>query len=313
VGTSAAARTCLELPISSNLDPLKKESTTLVNVPPGLFCYRFTRHHVLLGGALTDGGSAVEWATRLLNLDSSSQASDACWSEVEELVESQVLVTSEQKFPSFPGPKGGAAATARSLTFVPFLSGERSTGFRDSATGCLLGLTLATRPAHLLKSCLEGVTLRLGSIVSLLRPALVSKISPAYRVDLEENHEDGASEGEDGACLIVVSGKAMEARSLWRQMLADCTGLEVVCDDEASSESTSRGVATMLALALQGGANKQLKEKALPLEELKPHRVARPCAAVAPFWERLATEQERLLDALAPIYGTGHGRPALTS
>jgi sugar (pentulose or hexulose) kinase len=100
----------------------------------------------------------------------------------------------------------------------------------------------------------------------------------------------------DDACLVV-SGKAMEANSLWRQMLADCTGRAVLCDEEASTESTSRGVAIMLALAL-GEANL----KRLPLERLKPNLVSRPRAATSAYWKRLSDEQDKLLDALAPIH-----------
>jgi gluconokinase len=47
----------------------EKESSD-VTIPPGLFTYRIDRRHILVGGALTDGGSVVEWVQKLLNLDS---------------------------------------------------------------------------------------------------------------------------------------------------------------------------------------------------------------------------------------------------
>ncbi|RHY33385.1 hypothetical protein DYB32_001668 [Aphanomyces invadans] len=37
-------------------------------VPRGLFCYRVTSTHAILGGALTDGGSVFEWARQTLAL-----------------------------------------------------------------------------------------------------------------------------------------------------------------------------------------------------------------------------------------------------
>ena len=58
-------------------------------------------------------------------------------------------------------------------TFVPSLSGERSTGFRMEATAVMSGLTRNTTPARFIQSCREGVTLRLNGIVK--------KINPHYR------------------------------------------------------------------------------------------------------------------------------------
>jgi len=60
VGTSAAVHVCL---------PLKYPDAS-IHVEKGLFCYRIDRVHVLVGGALTDGGSVFEWIAKLLNLES---------------------------------------------------------------------------------------------------------------------------------------------------------------------------------------------------------------------------------------------------
>jgi hypothetical protein len=40
--------------------------------------------HIMVGGALTDGGSVVEWASSLLNLNS-DEAFQKCMEEVEAL------------------------------------------------------------------------------------------------------------------------------------------------------------------------------------------------------------------------------------
>eukprot|EP01083_Nonionella_stella_P289152 984064_1 len=88
IGTSAAARVCIPLsidvwydptasiPDGSDGNPKKKRKTSSTplytasefKVPPGLFCYRIDDATILLGGALTDGGSVIAWLRDLLNL-----------------------------------------------------------------------------------------------------------------------------------------------------------------------------------------------------------------------------------------------------
>lgn len=299
VGTSAAARVCLPLSVerrdgndspggspgrngvgtrgkvsgvTSTVASAAVPAANPVTFVPGLFCHRIDRSHVVLGGALTDGGSVMDWARQLLNLESSSEAYENCLSEVEELAEEDWVQRNK-------GNSNRTAASSPALTFVPFLSGERSPGFRDAATGALLGLTRVTRPAHLFKACLEGVTLRMNTIVSLL---------------LQSVHS--------GDARIIASGKALESNALWRQMLADCTGVPVVFDED-TTESTSRGVACLLAAALGCTEGLTSKPNALALETVKPSKLSKPRPVMAPYWNRAAQEQERLLAAVTPLYG----------
>lgn len=190
VGTSAAARLIVEGDVS---------------IPAGLFGYRIDESHVLIGGALSDGGSIIEWASQLLNLgDYDSTEFQQCLKDAEVAL-SKAYVTE-----------------TCSMSMVPFLSGERSTGFRDQATGAVVGLTRETSRADFFLSCMEGVVLRLNAIIQLI-------ISVADEVD-----------------CIIISGKALETNALWRKMLADCTGLPVIFD-ETTSEGTSRGVAKLIS------------------------------------------------------------------
>jgi gluconokinase len=158
---------------------------------PGLFCYRVDRHRVLVGGALTDGGSVVEWARQMLNIKESGEF-DECMHKVSMLLDARYIQSASED-----------ASFARTLTVVPFLSGERSTGFRGGATGAILGMTRDTTPAHVLLGCIEGVTLRMNAIIALIRQA---------------------TEG-DRKQRLIASGKALEVNELWRQMIADCSGL----------------------------------------------------------------------------------------
>ena len=138
--------------------------------PPGLFCYRIHSDLLLLGGALSDGGSVIEWIRHLLNLQS-EESFIACLEQV------KALYNRKSFNPSYIGNIHSLKGTTEhennimirttttpviptSLICVPFLGGERSTGFRNGATGSFLGLTRHTTQHDLVLSCMEGVILR---------------------------------------------------------------------------------------------------------------------------------------------------------
>ena len=228
IGTSAAARIVLtHVPEA---------------IPEGLFCYRIDRHRLLLGGALTDGGSVIEWLQHLLNLH--GEAFDECMQQVEQLVHGD----------------------ADPVTMVPFLSGERSTGYRSTATGAFLGLTRRTSAADLLFSTMVGVTLRLRDVIRRLQTVSQPRV-------------------------VVASGKALETNAVWRQMLADCTQLPVVFDS-GTEEGTSRGVVRLMQEAMGRAAS----------SELDMSNVCQPRKEQAARWENFALQQDRLLEAITPLY-----------
>lgn len=249
VGTSAAARICLPHLIGVNH----------VRVVPGLFCYRIDKMHLLIGGALTDGGSAIEWVRRLLNLND-DETFAACMEKVYDLTKTGYLSSDNSPF----------------LSIVPFLSGERSTGFRSGATGAIIGITRATTQEDIVKATLEGVVLRLDAIIKL-----ILQVSTGTNIP-----------------VIIASGQALEANSLWRQMLADCSGLEVVFDAE-TTEGTSRGAAYLASISL--GAEKE-EDGSLGRENISSTVVASPNYASASYWKRLKEFQNNLIDAVSPLY-----------
>lgn len=254
VGTSAAARVVLRSSVGSD---------TVRRVPPGLFCYRIDRSHILVGGALTDGGSVVEWVSQLLNL-TTEEAFQECLQKVETLAKVDVTA---------PGQSG-------SLTVVPFLSGERSTGFRSQATGAILGLTRETTPAHLFKSCLEGVTLRIAAIVKLIQDTIPGENTPR----------------------IIASGKALEVNALWRQMLADSTGLEVVFDKD-TEEGTSRGVACLVSMALAMSQAGATESTAFLIDEpVDASLLSSSRESSKDYWLHAARNQDGFIDAISGLF-----------
>lgn len=248
IGTSAAARICIPLEIGSNVS---------MQVPKGLFCYRIDEHNVLVGGALTDGGSVIEWAKEFLNL--TEEGFQKCMEEVEAL-------SSERE--------------GSNLTMIPFLSGERSTGYRAGATGAVIGLTRATTPAHFMNACLESVALRLRSVLE----------------KIIEGRGTFSSLPQ-----IVASGKALESNDVWRQMIADSSGLTIILDPQ-TYEGTSRGVAKLLAATIISGWKGRPTSEFLVEEDITTTNIKKPRPHRKAYFDKAAQNQEEFTSAVSPIY-----------
>jgi gluconokinase len=103
---------------------------------PGLFLYLVDGRRVVEGGALSDGGNLYAWLERTLAAASGSLA---------------------ERDPRDHG-----------LVFLPFLGGERSTGWNPEARGAIHGLTFETSPLDLRQAAYEGVAFRFAAIADLL-------------------------------------------------------------------------------------------------------------------------------------------------
>jgi gluconokinase len=181
VGTSGAMRLCW---------PNSDEAT----IPPGLWCYRANHRYALVGGALSNGGDAYAWGVQTLHLPDRAS------------IEQQLLAL---------------PAASHGLTVLPFFSGERSTGWHDTARAAFLGISLGTRPIDLLQASLEAVCYRFAAIYERFT-ALVN----------EETQ-------------IIASGGAIVGSPAWARMMADVIGVPVIAS--AVKEASSRGAA-MLAM-----------------------------------------------------------------
>jgi gluconokinase len=103
---------------------------------PGLFLYLADERRAVEGGALSDGGNLYEWLERTLAEASGSLA---------------------ERDPRDHG-----------LVFLPFLGGERSTGWNPHARGAVHGLTFETTPLDVRQAAFEGVAFRFAAIADLL-------------------------------------------------------------------------------------------------------------------------------------------------
>lgn len=166
-------------------------------IPAGLFCYRLDRKRFLIGGALSDGGGLYAWLKDVLRLGG------------DESIEEEIARSEPD---------------AHGLTFLPFLAGERSTGYNENAAGAILGLTAHTTPLEITQAALEAVAYRFAAIFEQLCGVF----------EIKE---------------VVASGGALRESPVWTQIIADVLGRELRLPE--AREASSQG-AVRLALEIAG-------------------------------------------------------------
>src|SRR5215210_1612490 len=150
--------------------------------------------------AVQNAGLALEWVRKVLG---------ASWNDVY-----------EEAFAVPPGSGG--------VTFLPYLSGERTPRFDPGSRRAWTGLGLDHTRAHLLRAALEGVAFALREALEALEDQGVT--APELRL---------AGGGTGGG-----SGEP------WRQLLADVLGRPLwPLPDEISSVASARGAALLAGLA----------------------------------------------------------------
>lgn len=225
VGTSAAMRSVWE--------------TDHFTIPSRLWCYRMDAHRIVVGGALSNGGNLLDWLRTSLNLPGDLAALE---SEIAQM-----------------------APDAHGLTILPFLAGERSTGWHAEARGTITGLRLHTRPAEILRAGYEAIAYRLGLIYALLHEAI------------------------PGTGPVIASGGALLHSPTWLQMTADVLGAPVTAS--AVPEASSRGAALAALEAL--GAITRIGAIPAPLGA-----TCRPDPVCTPVYQQGAARQQALYKVL---------------
>jgi gluconokinase len=114
-------------------------------IPAQTWCYRVDEARVVMGGAMNDGGSLVDWLHDSLQLGSLKAAERAA---------------------------ARLEPDAHGLTVLPLWGGERSPGWAPDARGAIVGLRFHHRPADIFRAALEAVALRFGEVDRALREAV---------------------------------------------------------------------------------------------------------------------------------------------
>ena len=166
-------------------------------VPTGLWAYRLGANRTLLGGSFSEGGNVVQWALDNLNLPPLTDLN-------------QELIKLE--------PAG------HGISVLPFIAGERATGWSTSASGVFEGIRVSTKPIEILQALLESVAYRFALVADLLLPGVKS----GYQ--------------------MIASGGAIQSSPWWLQTMSDVLGVPVGVS--AEQQDTSRGTAILALYAL---------------------------------------------------------------
>jgi xylulokinase len=182
-------------------------------------------HHVVDGLygqilSMRNGGSAFAWALKLLALEKLSRA------EIDQHLRSVP-----------PGSDG--------LTFRPLLASFGATGVAAGTKGCLDGLQLSHRPAHALRSVVEGLAFELNRHLKFVQDA---GLAPQR--------------------LLMTAGAA--ASEVTPQIIADVTGLPVVCHAAVVSSLRGAGILARSMLPGQRSLRELAETMALPVVTLQP-------------------------------------------
>ncbi|HYP29813.1 MAG TPA: gluconokinase [Blastocatellia bacterium] len=209
-----------------------------VRIPPGLWCYRADRRRFIMGGALSNGGDLFEWMHKTFKLGEISEAE---------------------------GRVAGMEPDSHGLTMLPFLSGERSTGWAGDARAAITGLSLDSTPDEILRAGLESVAYRFGAI---------------YDQIVEELGEPRE---------IVGSGGGLLRSPVWAQIIADVIGNRIITSDEG--ETSSRGAALKALEALGAIGDIERAEASFA-------RACSPDFERHRLYKKARARQNRLYDAL---------------
>lgn len=198
VGTGCASpdRVALSVGTTSAMRVLTRDASP--SVPTGLWAYRLGSDATLMGGAFSEGGLLVEWAQDVLRLPPLRELDSALSVRIPD---------------------------AHGLTVLPFLAGERATGWSTRATGVFEGIRTSTSALDMVQAMMEAVSLRFALVAELLLPERPDNL------------------------VFVASGGAITSSTWWLQTMADALNATVVVNEH--DQGTSRGAA-ILALHSMG-------------------------------------------------------------
>jgi gluconokinase len=204
-------------------------------LPSGLWCYRVDAARSLLGGAVNDVGRAISWLETTVRLDEGADLDAVAAAD--------------------PGPD--------TPLVLPYLSGERATGWAANARATLTGVSPATTGSMLARGMLEGVAVTYARIADQLR----SVAGPSPR--------------------IVASGRVAQDVPAFLQVLADVLQAPVV-------------PVTIKRATLRGTALLALEVLAPDVERVPPvtGEALQPVGGRAGYYRGRLEEYQRLYEAV---------------
>lgn len=145
-------------------------------IPSGLWCYRVDEERSILGGALNDVGRAVTWVKDTYRLGHFGEPGEDADIVLDEALR--------------------AAPDPLTPMVLPFLTGERSTGWAASARAVFTGVLASATPPVLARAMVEGVALSYRRVADQL-----SEVAP----NVKELRVSGRVPAEVPGLLVVLA------------------------------------------------------------------------------------------------------------
>ena len=166
------------------------------------------------------------------------------------------------------------------LLFLPFLNGERTPDLPE-ARGSLLGISSTNlTPAHLIRAAVEGVTFGILNGLNLVLA------------------------GKPVTSLRVIGGGAKS--QAWRQLLADCTGIEIHVLAEEESGCLGAALQAMVAASTLAGSPLSFQAVVDRCVRIQPEVTAHPNPHARPAYDQA---RARYTDGLRTLYGIEPATP----
>ena len=219
LGSGLLAPGSVQLSVGTGAQIVAPRETPVLDADPVTHCYRSaTPRGWYSMAAMQNAGLALEWVRRVLGYSWDDAYREA-----------------------FGAPEGSAG-----LTFLPYLSGERTPHLNPHARGAWVGLGLHHDRAALMRAALEGVAFTLRDGLSALQAT-----------------------GVKARVLRLAGGGTTQP--LWRQLMADVLERPLVATSTPSA--SARGAAVLAGLAIGAIASPQSSAESLGAPEpvIEPH------------------------------------------
>ena len=164
------------------------------------------------------------------------------------------------------------AAGSDGLTFLPYLTGERTPHADSNARGVFVGIHAGHERGHLVRAVMEGVTYALRDSLELMRPL-----------------------GIDATESVAVGGGARSV--FWRQMQADVLGLPVVTVGPSGGAPYGAAVLAAVGSGDYGSVKEACQAWIRPVDRIEPR--SETAGAYGLAYERYRNLYPRLKDHFA--------------
>lgn len=266
VGAIAPEMAAITLGTSGAVRKVVSQPTTAPEVQ--LFCYALSEGRWVMGGAVNNGGIALQWARdhlvpySMALTESPHQRRQPTASTYEQITALAQTIA--------PGSDG--------LIFHPYLLGERAPLWNAQARASFFGLSHGHTQAHLVRAVMEGVLYNLQSVFTALEKA--------------------------GGKVTTLRASGGFAHSLlWQQMLADIFDRQI--EIPTVIESSAFGAAALALVALgEWESLTTVGEKVVIAKTRSPiaKNVSR-YQKILPLYSKLAADFAAHYDALQQIIG----------